>query len=109
MSTPKHTLDTFLDSERTDMLSDLTATVEELKTSMKLDPKLFTEAGCDEPSIDVRLCVDLERGSAPSWIIRTGSSDYDQYHSEYCSASCIGLDTDPKELLEELMNDLGDV
>jgi hypothetical protein len=100
-------LNKFISEERENMLNDLRDIVADLKKSMRISPNEYTEYGCDEPSIDVRLCVDLsERGDSPSWIIRTGSVDFDSYHSEFCSASCIGLSTEPEELLEELVNGL---
>jgi len=50
------------------------------------------ESPDDEPSIDVRLCVDFDHDD-PNWIIRYGDSSYDQRHSEMCGADMIGKDT----------------
>jgi hypothetical protein len=96
-------LELFIKENREDMLTDLTDIVKDLKEAMQSDPEEYTDYGCEDPSIDVRLCIDLDR-SKDSWIIRTGSSDYDQYHSDFCAASCIGLDTDAKKLLQELID-----
>lgn len=43
------------------------------------------EHGCDEPSIDVRLCVY----SDGSWKIRWGLVDYDPDHAPMCGASSV--------------------
>jgi hypothetical protein len=98
----------FLEANRADMLQDLKEIVRDLKDTMLDNPEEYTDYGCDEPSIDVRLCIDTDRNDCITWIIRTGSSDYDQYHSDFCAASCIGLDTDVKELLNDLINDIMD-
>ncbi len=74
---------------------------------MKASPKDYTEHGCDEPSIDIRLCID-ERASGKgfTWIFRTGDSSYDLAHSYFCGASCITLDTKILDLLTELVDDV---
>lgn len=100
-------LEQFLIENKTDMLTNLTEIVADLKATMVSDPEAYTECGNDEPLIDVRLCIDLG-DRHHGWIFRTGLSDYDQYHSEYCAASSIGLDTNAEKLLEELINQLGD-
>jgi hypothetical protein len=101
------TLDSFLNSEQSHMLANLEAIVKELQKDLKLSPD-------DEPTIDIRLCVDKpnelsDRCYPPNdwtWLFRVGLSDYDPYHSDYCSASCVGLNTSPNELLEEMINGL---
>lgn len=104
-------LDKFIEENKADMIQDLTSVVENLKSWMRTDAQAFTEFGSEEPSTDIRLCIDLE-GFSPyrseSWIFRTGPSDYDPVHSQYCSASSIGLDTDAKDLLAELIGGLNE-
>lgn len=99
-------LEKFLEEQKPFMLKDISQIVQSAKARMEIDPNEYTENGCDEPTIDVRLCIDLERGDEPTWIIRVGLVDYDPYHSDFCSASCIGLNTNVSELLEELINGL---
>lgn len=77
--------------------------VRDLQGYIKADPKEYIEAGCDEPSIDVRLCVDDD-----GWIFRTGLVDYDPYHSKACAASCVGSETDTDGLLDDLLTDVLD-
>lgn len=100
-------LEQFLKENQSDLLTNLTEIVADLKATMASDPKEYTEYGSDDPSIDVRLCIDLGDGHY-GWIFRTGLSDYDPYHSEYCAAASIGLDTNPEKLLAELINQLGE-
>jgi hypothetical protein len=94
------TLSSFIKENQSDMLEYLTDIVATLKEDIKANPSLYEE------SIDIRLCIDLDRHSNPTWIFRIGSSDYDQVHSEYCAASSVGLDTDPVSLFEELVSQL---
>ncbi len=103
-------LSLFLKAEFEDIVTDLTATVENLKSFVRINPEEFTEAGSDEPSIDVRLCVDEYDGLNRSftWIIRTGDASFDQKHSPYCAASLIGLDTEPRALAQELIDDIAE-
>lgn len=93
------------------MLSNLVAIVRELKRDMRSNPKDYIENGCDEPSIDIRLCVDRHeyKPSLPceyTWLFRVGLVDYDPRHSDYCAASSVQLDTDPDKLLTMMINDL---
>lgn len=93
-----------LSPEKSHMLRDLKGIVSELQDTMRSDPAEYTEHGTDEPSIDIRLCVDNDS----SWIFRTGLSDYDPSHSDYCAASSVQLDTDPEKLLASLLDDIND-
>jgi hypothetical protein len=88
------------------MLQALRYIVSDLKRTMRVDPAEFTEPGEDSPAIDVRLCIDHLDRKHPSWTFRTGSVDYDPYHSEYCGASCVTPDTDAEELLSELISQI---
>lgn len=88
----------FILSEREAIRAALHWTVLDLKRYMSSDPEEYTEHGCDEPSIDIRLCVD-----ADGWIIRTGDSSFDPYHSSVCVDSCVTPDTDTDELLNDLI------
>lgn len=104
-------LGSFIEENRADMLINLTSTVRSIQKEMGFEPEEFTEDGsCGEPSIEIRLCIDLNRFNRSSryrresWIFRIGISDYDPFHSQFCGASCIGLDTDPKELLANLID-----
>ncbi len=109
-------LEQFIKDEQSHMLRDLEQIIEDCKATMQFNPKEYTEHGCDEPTIDIRLCIDpISTNSNPfsltselidtfDWIFRTGSVDYDQRHSRYCAASCIGLDTKPMDLLTELVD-----
>ncbi len=102
-------LDTFIVDNEKDMLANLESIVNELQTEIRANPSWYLEPGCDEPTIDVRLCIDLTERygvTTPTWVIRVGLVDYDQYHSEYCAASCVGLETDVSKLLSELINQL---
>jgi hypothetical protein len=101
----------FVNQERAGMLRALEHIVKDLQRSLKADPGEYTEFGADEPTIDVRLCIDLwendpNNSSRNGWIFRTGSSDYDPYFSEYCAGLCVGLDTNAEDLLDELINQL---
>jgi hypothetical protein len=101
-------LEEFIRANRADMLTDLADIVACLKEDMAADPALYTEHGADSPSIDVRLCVDINHcRDSGTWIIRTGSADYDPRHSEYCSSGAISPDTDPNDLLDDLIDQLG--
>lgn len=108
-------LDRFITEERSSMLKTLKGIVRDCKAQIKRDPRSYVdESGV--PSIDVRLCID-HIGAVPrlaafpddlGWEFKTGLVDYDQTHSDYCAASCIGLDSDAGELLESLINDIGE-
>lgn len=54
-------------------------------------------------SIDVRLCIDIDN-TVPSWIIRSGDASFDQRHSMFCGASSVQIDTVPRDLIEDLIN-----
>jgi hypothetical protein len=94
----------FVDTNRADMLADLRGIIERSKMEMRAYPKDYIEPGCENPSIDIRLCIDLENHYG--WIFRLGSSDYDPYHSEYCGGSSIQLDTVAEDLLGDLLSQL---
>jgi hypothetical protein len=91
----------FLNTEKEWMRQELITTILEWQEEMANHPKEYTEPGTDEPSIDIRLCIDFEAEQG-SWIFRIGSVDYDPYHSQYCAASCITLDTNANSLLDDL-------
>jgi hypothetical protein len=59
------------------------------------------------PSIDVRLCIDIDQGE-PNWIIRFGLSDFDQRHSDFCGASSVNIETnidrDNDQTLESMID-----
>jgi hypothetical protein len=99
------TLDQFITEERLGMYQDLQTIIIDLTHEMRTDPKLYTEHGCDEPSIDIRLCIDAHNDSF-TWCFRTGDSSYDQRHTTYCAASSIQLDTGTDELLNQLIGDI---
>lgn len=93
------------DSEVTDcMLHDLKKIVADLKNSMQIEPETYTELGTDGPSIDIRLCIDFKNHAG--WLFRVGSSDFDTYHSEFCAASSVDLNTKAYRLLDDLINQL---
>lgn len=101
----------FLEQERANMLEDLMFRCFHARQDMQADPKEHTDPGCDEPSIDVRLCIDRyeSKPGLPEhydWCFRTGLVDFDQRHSTLCVASSIGLGTEPRDLLNDLLNDL---
>jgi hypothetical protein len=98
-------LEQFINEEHANLLEELTLVVKRLQAYMQHMPDDYTEHGEDTPAIDVRLCIDPFEESY-TWIVRTGLVDFDPYHSEHCVASCVGLDTKPKELLEQLLGDL---
>ncbi len=62
----------------------------------------------DEPSIDVRLCIDFQDDGTPDWIIRSGDSSYDQRHSALCGASIVSLDTEFNDEADETLENLID-
>lgn len=90
------------------MRQDLIDHIKDLQGLMKSDPKEYIEHGCDEPSIDIRLCIELDG----SWIFRTGDSSFDERHSALCGASSVQLDTETKgkklPLLEKLLDQVMD-
>ncbi len=104
-------LDTFIEKEKSFMRENLLGIVEHYKVWMRKDPKLFIDeiSGQDEASIDIRLCIDLDESGHGSWIFRTGDSSYDQRHSQYCAADCIGLETNVDNLLNDLINQIDEV
>lgn len=89
----------FIHKEKSSMLKNLQWVVKDLKRYLKDNNEAINELMEEVPSIDVRLCIDED-----SWIFRTGSADYDPYHSLICSASSVQEDTEAEELLEELLN-----
>ena len=98
----------FITQEHDYMLGSLTELVEILKENMRLDTTNYIEEEGEDPSIDIRLAIDNEKETYRSigWRFWYGSSDYDSYHSQYCAASSVGLDTKPDELLKDLLNDI---
>jgi hypothetical protein len=101
----------FLFSEKRHMLGALEWCVKDLKRTIKANPLEYIDYDGDVPVIDIRLCLDLgipENRGGPSWTFRVGDSSFDPYHSEYCAGSFVGIDTDPEELLEELVSDVLD-
>lgn len=99
----------FFINESENILSDLENIVASAQAAMLVQPEEYTEPGCDGPSVDIRLCVDWDvHHEKFYWILRTGDSSFDPRHSDYCAAGSITLDTAPKELLEELVEDLKD-
>lgn len=103
-------LDQFIKENQVHMLVELGAIVRGLKEDMLASPSDYidTYSDAETPSIDIRLCIDLtpSRYRSTGWLFRTGLVDYDQYHSEYCAASSVTPDTDAKELLQELIDQL---
>lgn len=101
-------LEFFIEENREDIKAHLINLVERLKEDLKTSPEDYQESPEDTPSIDIRLAVDLVEtlDRDQGWTVWAGSSDYDSYHSEYCSASCVTLETEVGELLEELLEDL---
>jgi hypothetical protein len=96
----------FINENRNDMYLDLCDIVTDLKQSIALNQTDFTE-NKEESSIDIRLCIDLDRNrSTGSYIFRTGLSDYDQRHSRYCAASSVNLDTHVDDLLNTLTDQI---
>lgn len=87
-------LDTFIKENHAEILNDLTHIVKKSKQYLSVESSTCFKTEPNEPWIDVRLCVDLTERygiTTPTWIIRTGSADYDQVHSEYCAASHVHL------------------
>jgi len=102
-------INSFFINEFENILSDLENVVAFAQSAMQIQPKEYTEPGDEGPSVDIRLCVDWDVAHEKFyWILRTGLVGYDPRHSTYCAASSITLDTAPKELLEELVEDLKD-
>lgn len=99
-------LNEFIKVNKIDMLTDLNNIIREYKEDLINNPNEYTELGCDEPTIDIRLCIDLDSHGDPNWLFRIGLVDYDPYFSEYCAASCIGLDSDASGLFSYLVNQL---
>jgi hypothetical protein len=100
-------LNQFIESEKCHMFDCLRDIVSDLTDTMRQNPSDYVENGCDEPSIDVRLCIDVDSNDKPvNWIFRTGLSDYDQVHSRHCAASSVQLDTNANSLLNDLINQL---
>jgi hypothetical protein len=99
---------TFIKNNRQGMLNNLTLVVKALQDDIKTSPlEYYADEYDEQPSIDIRLCIDLvdeDLSGRFGYIFRTGSVDFDPYHSEYCAASSVDLDTNPNELLEELLN-----
>jgi hypothetical protein len=98
-------LENFIKTNKSDMLNDLINVVKNEKVWLKDNIH-----DCGEiPSIDIRLCIDLEDdGESGTWIFRTGLSRYDQKHSKYCAASIIDFDTNAMSLLTDLINQIED-
>lgn len=102
-------LDSFIAENRADMLADMRRIVARARENMAVSPEDYTERGADGPSIDVRLCIDIDSTlyRREGWIIRTGSVDFDPVHSQFCAAGCIGLGDDtPEDILDYLIRQL---
>jgi len=103
------TLDDFIRTTRPEMLEGLTSICAELKGWLRTHPEDHTERGCDTPSINVRLCVDVDyRTGEFSWAFRTGDASFDQRHSRWCGASNVEHDTVITKLLTTLTDQIGD-
>lgn len=106
----REALDAFLEEHRAEILSDLESVVADLRGTLESDPDAYTEFGREIPSIELRLCIDLAGGERRSrfntYTFRTGLSDYDPSHSEYCVALSVQPDTVPGELLNDLIDQL---
>lgn len=99
----------FFINESENILEELELTVDACQGAMRINPEEYTEPGCDGPSVDIRLYVDWDVAREKfHWILRTGLVDYDPMHSDYCAAGSITLDTAPKELFKELVDDIKD-
>ena len=96
----------FIKDNKNDMLQELNNIIREYKKDLINNPNEYTELGCDEPTIDIRLCIDLESHGGPNWIFRIGLVDYDTYFSEYCAENCITLNSDASGLFSDLVNQL---
>ena len=94
-------LQRFINNHKSNMLKVLVGIVKREKTWINNNLHEYSET--EVPGVDIRLCIDLHDSS---WIFYTGLADYDQRHSEYCSASCIGLDTNALTLLTELIDQI---
>lgn len=107
-------LEAFIEANGDDMCESLAEVVADLQDTMDANPEEYVDSytGDDgEPSIDVRLCVDLDASdrtgsSGGTWCFRTGVVDYDPRISQFCAASSVGPDTDAEELLAELIGQL---
>ncbi len=103
------TIDQFIESKRSEMLRYLKILVRDCKGDIRRNGKaLYMVDGMDEPSIDVRLCIDHRNYNGAvdgwTWIYRTGSVDYDPVHSDFCGASAIGLTSTAEGILQDLLN-----
>lgn len=114
-----NTLHEFINDNESDMLTDLICLVKLLIPEVKANYNNYPPGSDNfdnKGEIDIRLCIDradTRRGYGDTnvgytWIFRYGDSSYDQRHSEYCAASCIGLKTNPKDLLNDLINQIGE-
>lgn len=56
----------------------------QVPTIAELSAALREVSGEVDGECDVRLCID-----PTGWVLRWGSSDYDQRHSLVCAASCV--------------------
>jgi hypothetical protein len=65
------------------------------------------QIGGEIQEIDVRLCIDFDN-ETPSWVVRSGLSDYDQTHSELCGASSINRHSKIVNVLEDLLTQVTD-
>lgn len=111
-------LESYIKQEQKHMTRALRAIVNDCKRSMAADRSLYMDSEHEEPSIDVRLCVDrYETNSNPfslvspletrfEWTFRTGDVSYDQRHSRYCAASSITLDSTVESLLVDLIDQI---
>lgn len=97
-------LTTFIDANKIDMLLELSDIVFYFTNH---DLNHVDQDNEDLNHIDIRLCIDLDGPNGEgSWIFRTGDASYDQVHSQYCSASSVGVETKAAKLLSELLDQL---
>ncbi len=98
-------LEAFIKQEQVHIKRNLSIYMREFKPRLRKDPDCYRESRDDEPTIDIRLCIDASPGpDSFEWIFRTGDSSYDQRHSRYCGAGCIGIGTKVDDLLLELID-----
>lgn len=105
-------LEQFIKTEEPHLKRDLRRIIKDCKPDLKANPDLYRQHKDDTPSVDIRLCIDKprefsERIRPPkdwSWIFRIGDASFDQYHSDYCAASCITRETRVEDLLVEMVS-----
>lgn len=102
-------LERFLEAEKPKIAAEIRSILRADLKDLRRNPDFYRESPDAKPSIDIRLCVDVERsGRGFHWLLRTGSADYDQRHSEWSGAGSFGLETDAVALTEELIGQVGE-